>query len=84
MNIESGCIERGMKYSPIDDISGQGRTSESNVNACQKRCENTGDCSFFSFWDDGGCHLSSKAATKVDAPGVSSGPKVCPGNTFIN
>jgi len=76
------CYEQDSKYIPIDDIIGQGRTVESDVVGCQARCERVSGCSYFSFWANGGCHLSSSAATKAPgslpgSSGVTAGPKAC-------
>ena len=73
------CYEQDSKYIPIDDISGQGRTVASDAVECQTRCEGVSGCSYFSFWADGGCHLSSSAAAKASSSGVTAGPKACSG-----
>ena len=77
-DIFTGCIENNIAYVPKDDISGQGSTQESDVEACQKRCENTVGCTYFSFLDNGACHLSSNSAVKVKESGVMGGHKKCP------
>ena len=88
-NIITDCIQRNVAYSPID-IPGHGRTVESNAKSCQKRCANTKGCSYFSFWDNGGCHLSGPEAIKENScPGdncgiTTAGPKVCPGKLYLN
>ena len=75
----AGCLEEDSRYSPLGDVNGEGRTDESDATACQARCLGVAGCSFFSFWADGGCHLSSSAATKTTASGVTAGPKTCAG-----
>ena len=85
-NIIASCIERNVTYFPLD-IPGHGRTAEPNVEACQNRCANTKGCSYFSFWDNGGCHLSGPEATKRNScpkpvwncGKTSAGPKLCSG-----
>ena len=76
--ISTGCIENNIEYIPKDDITGQGSTQESNVETCQMRCENTVGCAYFSFLNNGDCHLSSNAAIKVKQSGVIGGLKKCP------
>jgi hypothetical protein len=76
--IATGCFENNIAYIPKDDISGQASSQESEVEACQKRCENTIECAYFSFLNNGVCHLSSNAAIKVKQSGVIGGPKKCP------
>eukprot|EP00931_Biecheleriopsis_adriatica_P110784 TRINITY_DN850_c0_g1_i1.p1 TRINITY_DN850_c0_g1~~TRINITY_DN850_c0_g1_i1.p1 ORF type:complete len:218 (-),score=38.34 TRINITY_DN850_c0_g1_i1:92-745(-) len=44
-------------------LSGTEKTEEMDWKACQKRCDNTDDCAHFSFWPDGGCHLTSSEST---------------------
>ena len=69
-------------YKPIDNVPKQSRTTESDAVACQKRCFNVEGCSYFSFYDDGGCHLSSHAASRKTEVGVTAGLKVCQAGKF--
>lgn len=72
------CISTDMSYEPIDDIAGEGRTTEAHPAACKQRCGAVDTCAYFSFWPDGGCHLSTADARKVASDeGVLSGPSSC-------
>ena len=42
----------------MDGISGQGRTTEKSPQACRERCSKVSTCVFYSYWGNGGCHLS--------------------------
>jgi hypothetical protein len=62
----------------------QERTDESDASTCQARCQDTTDCSFFSFWPDGGCHLQDDTAVRSEDLGLNgletaptSGPQSC-------
>merc|ERR1711997_262685 len=72
------CFHGSSSYDPIDDIAGEGRSTEVSAAACQERCAGVPSCNFFSFWHDGGCHLSSSAATIKTVGGITAGPKHCP------
>jgi len=56
------------------------RTVETSPQDCQTRCSQTADCAFFSYWNDGGCHLSKAGATEAEEHGVISGPPSCSAN----
>jgi hypothetical protein len=76
--IAQACIVAGYEYSPLN-MAGQGRTSTVSAAACQTRCANTLGCGFFSWWEDGGCHIqATNAVRKSSSYRVHSGPKVCP------
>jgi len=74
---DSECYSSNSMYHPIDNVDQQVRTSELNATACQNRCSNVKGCSYFSFWANGGCHLSNSSSTKKTQDGVTSGPKTC-------
>lgn len=59
------------------DYGDHNRTIETSPEDCQTRCQQTTDCAFFSYWNDGGCHLSLAGATAVEEHGVISGPPSC-------
>ena len=72
-----GCFTKSKRYEPLN-MAGQERTSESAAFECQLRCANTLGCAFFSYYEDGGCHLQDADARQVDAPDhVTSGPMDC-------
>ena len=76
--INPECFQHGVQYAPLGDLSGEDRSVEIDVVACQMRCKVTTDCAYFSFWPDGGCHLQSSAATTRSADaGVVAGPRRC-------
>ena len=70
------CIEMDMQYEPLD-MPGEGRSDEDSARDCQIRCLNTYRCRYFSWWEDGGCHLHDSSAVAISNPGVRAGPKSC-------
>lgn len=57
---DRSCLKYVSSYVPVDDISGEGRTVEKDVHACNARCAEVPACAYFTYWlIDGGCHLSS-------------------------
>jgi len=68
------CYTRGNRR---PDLDGSKRSSEDSSAGCQLRCQHTPDCSFFTFWPDGGCHLQGSFATEVEMITVITGPRVC-------
>jgi hypothetical protein len=71
-------FEFGTKYEPISNFGPEsGRTVEVSASACQARCERTAKCVYFSWWDDGGCHLIDGAGRAHPSGGVISGPREC-------
>mmetsp|Transcript_51805 Transcript_51805/g.150469 ORF Transcript_51805/g.150469 Transcript_51805/m.150469 type:complete len:483 (+) Transcript_51805:3-1451(+) len=64
----------GAKYEPLS-MPGEGRSTEDDAEACQRRCAGVAGCAHFSFWDDGGCHLQDAGAGLVRLPlGTLAGP----------
>jgi len=58
------------------------RSQELSPYACQFRCSLTPHCEHFSFWSDGGCHLTSYTSypnpyTGLDDKVVVAGPRLC-------
>ena len=83
------CIEVDGKYlmpGEILDMSGEDRTVTDSASACQDRCLNTDGCSYFSWWDDGGCHLQDSSAELTSGAGanVHYGPKSCASGIFMS
>ena len=64
------------QYEPLD-MPGEGRSVEDSARDCQTRCLNTYRCGYFSWWEDGGCHLHDSSAVAISNPGVRAGPKSC-------
>ena len=66
------------QYEPLD-MPGEGRSDEDSARDCQTRCLNTYRCRYFSWWDDGGCHLQDSSAELTLGVGanVHYGPKSC-------
>merc|ERR1719221_1485335 len=77
------CYSTDMTYLPAN-MKGHGRSVEASAKACQERCAATLNCSYFSFWPDGGCHLQNSSATLVPGEQATSGPSVCPAGTEPN
>ena len=77
------CIEVDGKYMPLD-MPGEGRTVTDSASACQDRCLNTEGCSYFSWWNDGGCHIQDSSAVLTSGAGASVhyGPKSCTTGIF--
>lgn len=72
---------QGHRRRRILDMSGQGRSSENTLEDCRKRCARVNGCKHWTYWTDGGCHLSDNGAeVKPDSsrrrPTVSGVP-VC-------
>ena len=74
--ILQGCLVANQEYTPRD-MPGQEGSVESRAIDCQKRCVDTEDCSFFSFWADGACHLQDSSATIKTPSTAISGPSRC-------
>lgn len=55
---EIGC--KAGYYYKNTDMKGQKRSVESTIRKCRERCETVTDCTKFSWWKDGGCHLNSE------------------------
>eukprot|EP01065_Artemidia_motanka_P036254 TRINITY_DN44170_c0_g1_i1.p1 TRINITY_DN44170_c0_g1~~TRINITY_DN44170_c0_g1_i1.p1 ORF type:complete len:626 (+),score=145.66 TRINITY_DN44170_c0_g1_i1:50-1927(+) len=72
------CLESGVRYEPLN-MPGQTRSEAAVAHQCQQRCASVPGCAHFAFYEDGGCHLQSKRAKRVEVPGeeVSSGPRSC-------
>ena len=88
-NIPGDCIYRGRLYLPQDIAPNQEDPVVNTVYDCQRRCANTKSCSYFSYWDDGRCSLSTSSANIEDCSDgdhcgkVSGGPAVCPGGCSV-
>jgi len=83
------CFQNNTYYVELDGkqnmLFGQ-RTQEMSPYACQFRCTVTPGCSHFTFWHDGGCHLTSYTAYsqlyldylgQEANGGVIAGPRSC-------
>lgn len=74
---EDGCTE--YQYYNPNDMTGQRRSVEPSVEACRERCEGVTDCTKFSWWADGGCHVNddhqTPRASPRNWPRSLSGPK---------
>jgi len=60
------------------DMPGHGRSKEPVMTDCQWRCAKTSGCKHFSYWKDGGCHLSGSNAKEHYGGGITAGPDTCP------
>jgi hypothetical protein len=63
---EHGC-STWTTMDPVDmghELNG-GRTVEPNLEACRARCDANPDCTMFSWWADGGCHLNNDDAVML-------------------
>lgn len=84
--LEGGCFLNNTYYKELNGKHfmpmGQ-RSEEVSALACQLRCANTGGCAHFSFWNDGGCLLTSYLAyhERFEDWGMSTyvmaGPRDC-------
>ena len=78
---DSDCYVRTCGQVPLDGVAGQGRTSEPSFLACQERCASTGGCEYWSWWPDGGCHLTSgangRASFQTGCDYIISGRAIC-------
>lgn len=72
-----GCFEDNFIYQPLD-MPGTVRTEEGGPSACYERCASTRGCAHFTYFNDGGCHLQDKSATKSGRSSATSGPNKCP------
>jgi len=70
------CITERQQYFPTD-MCGHMRSVEKNAAACQLRCKTTRGCAYFSFWDNGGCHLHDHWAKPHYNGHAVSGPASC-------
>ena len=64
---------RGVRPVNMDGILGEGRSDEKSWEACQQRCGKVSKCGYFSFWGDGGCHLSPKGSRFNSDDGARTG-----------
>ena len=59
-------------------VPNQKRTREETAHACQSRCVDVVECSYFTYWNfDRGCELSTRDAKKVVDEKAVSGPAFC-------
>ena len=55
-----------MRYDPVDSVPGEARTVAAREQDCADRCARVTGCAHWSWWTDGGCHLSSSGeAVKI-------------------
>lgn len=74
----TGCYKSGMSVRPLD-FGDNVRTFTESAAECQQRCAKTKGCAYFSWWPDGGCHVSDSSSKMVADPwGAVSGPVACP------
>eukprot|EP00445_Apocalathium_hangoei_P079935 CAMPEP_0204179470 /NCGR_PEP_ID=MMETSP0361-20130328/50179_1 /ASSEMBLY_ACC=CAM_ASM_000343 /TAXON_ID=268821 /ORGANISM="Scrippsiella Hangoei, Strain SHTV-5" /LENGTH=654 /DNA_ID=CAMNT_0051138733 /DNA_START=10 /DNA_END=1970 /DNA_ORIENTATION=- len=74
------CFASNVFYGPVANMPGTEKTSETNAAACQARCAATAGCTHFTFWPDGGCHLTDNTAMQVSTQqAAEAGPPKCPG-----
>ena len=73
------CIFPNQRPPNLDSIPGQGRTLESDMSACRKRCARLTTCVYWSYWNNGGCHLSAGGKPLKTENRVTTGknPKLC-------
>eukprot|EP00440_Ansanella_granifera_P023617 gb/GFBE01025643.1/.p1 GENE.gb/GFBE01025643.1/~~gb/GFBE01025643.1/.p1 ORF type:complete len:465 (+),score=91.20 gb/GFBE01025643.1/:1-1395(+) len=74
------CLEPGRYYKEIRggyNMPGAPRSHEKSQADCQTRCSATPGCAHFSFWNDGGCLLTSMSAYPRWHHGVVAGPATC-------
>ena len=64
---------------PLNGVAGQFRTVTPTAALCQQRCEHVQGCGYFSWWADGGCHITGTNATltRIGSGSIVSGPKSC-------
>lgn len=75
--ISPGCFQDDVQWKPMD-LPGQGRTQEANAESCQKRCAGVSGCSHFTWWRDGGCHVSGTGSRSEKVVSLVAGPPHCP------
>ena len=85
-----GCIRSGIDYHSGDIDLGK-KTITETKEKCQRLCEDTPQCLYFTWVSDAfsdssvhkRCFLKDKLVSEVARPGVYSGPKLCSGNHFL-
>lgn len=70
------CVQHGVSFEPLD-MRGTERSVVSRSSDCQFLCEDTERCAHFTWYPDGGCHLSDARALKVETPDAISGQPFC-------
>lgn len=63
---EQGCTPWTM-FHPIN-MPGHETSTEETLQACRKRCEGVEECTQFSWWNDGSCHLNNDAQVEKPSP----------------
>lgn len=62
-SLPAACSQQGMYFADPIDLLGTTRTSEPSAAACRVRCRRHATCEHFTWWPDGGCHLTGKEST---------------------
>ena len=65
---------------PLNNIEGQPRTTTGTRNGCRERCNGVTACAWWTWYGDGGCHVSNSSSVPIEDAtgqygGVSSGPR---------
>jgi hypothetical protein len=63
---EDGCTP--YQYYNPSNMPGQEKSFVPTLQDCHDKCEGIEDCTKFSFWADGGCHMNSDAQTPRSSP----------------
>ena len=62
------------------DMNRRGRSSEETLLQCQERCRRVRGCKHYTYWSNGGCHITDSSAKRYIFEGKSpqaSGPPYC-------
>jgi hypothetical protein len=73
-SLKSTCHNKGYYNMPLD-MPGHNRTVEERIEECQDRCKNVDECKYFSYFNDGGCHISDKQNNKIKSLNAVTGEK---------
>merc|ERR1719384_577625 len=58
-------------------MAGQGVTTLGSREQCRQRCQNTGGCAHFTFFNNGNCHLHDQTASRQQVASATSGEPNC-------
>jgi len=75
-SLAMGCIERNVRYDPIN-MGQEGRTVHPNIAGCRQRCAGVAGCAHFSWWPNGGCHITHNESTAIYGYLITGGPPTC-------
>eukprot|EP00930_Biecheleria_cincta_P103799 TRINITY_DN9589_c0_g1_i2.p1 TRINITY_DN9589_c0_g1~~TRINITY_DN9589_c0_g1_i2.p1 ORF type:complete len:356 (-),score=65.95 TRINITY_DN9589_c0_g1_i2:39-1106(-) len=62
-SLPAACSQQGMYFAEPIDLLGTSRSIEPSAAACRVRCGLHSSCEHFTWWPDGGCHLTGKEST---------------------